>query len=86
MLSPFFQRVQRERLMSGAKSSSDPSQRAAAVDRFSSRLSIEELQKKTGQQPWKGSLAGQVLQSVGGKMEPLGETRKSQRATAQAFE
>jgi len=26
-----------------------------------------------------------MLWSVGGKMEPLGETRKSQRATAQAF-
>ena len=26
------------------------------------------------------------LRPVGGKMEPLGETRKSQRATAQAFE
>ncbi len=30
-------------------------------------------------------LTGSLFQSVGGKMEPLGETRESQRATAQAF-
>ena len=41
--------------------------------------------KKAGRHEPCGTVDRQVLWPVGGKMEPLGETREPQRATAQAF-
>jgi hypothetical protein len=58
--------------------------RAIVMDQPRAELSER---KKTGRHS-QGVTAGYVRRfgQVGGKMEPLGETRESQRATAQAFE
>ncbi len=60
---------------------------AAGQGPEASRLTGTEAHptKKPADNPRAISRLYQTLRPVGGKMEPLGETRKSQRATAQAF-